>query len=111
MSITASLHRRTIYRKEKISVMMEELEGIKQIGKFRVAVSGKDLHGELTQAGSKTSIYLQDDEFFEAFPKPRRCITGVLLDLTRVTLLDCITMSGTGSGSRGAEQYHFASLF
>jgi hypothetical protein len=91
--------------------MMEELEGLKQNGKFRVAASGKDLHGELTLAGSKTSIYLQDDDFFETFPKPHRCITGVLLDLTRVTLLDCITMSGTGSGSRGAEQYHFARLF
>ena len=91
--------------------MMEDLEGVKQIGKFRVAALSKDLHGELTLAGSKSSIYLQDDDFFEAFPKPRRCITGVLLDLTRVTLLDCITMSGTGSGSRGAEKYHFASLF
>jgi len=91
--------------------MMEELEGVKQSGKFRFAASGKDLHGELTLAGSKTSIYLQDSDFFDAFPKPRRYITGVLLDLTRVTLIDCITMSGTGSRSRGVERYHFASLF
>lgn len=90
---------------------MEELEGVKQSGKFRLAASGKDLHGELTLAGSKTSIYLQDDDFFDAFPKPRRCITGVLLDLTRVTLIDCVTISGTGSGSRGGERYHFANLF
>jgi ApeA N-terminal domain 1 len=91
--------------------VIEELQGVKQSGKFRLVGSGKDVHGELTLAGSKTSIYLQDDDFFDAFPKPRRCITGVLLDLTRVTLIDCITMSGTGNGSRGGEQYHFASLF
>jgi hypothetical protein len=91
--------------------MMEELEGLKQSGKFRLAASDKDLHGELTLAGSKTSIYLQDNDFFEAFPKPRRCITGVLLDFTQVTLIDCVTMTGTGSGSRGGERYHFANFF
>jgi len=79
--------------------MMEELEGVKQSGKFRFAASGKDLHGELTLAGSKTSIYLQDSDFFDSFPKPRRYITGALLDLTRVTLIDCITMSGTGTAA------------
>jgi hypothetical protein len=91
--------------------MMEELEGVKQSGKFRLEASGKDLHGELTLGGSKTSIYLQDGDFFDAFPRSHRSITGVLLDLTRVTLVDCITMSGTGSGSRGGEQYHFAKFF
>ena len=90
--------------------MMEELEGVKQSGRFKVALD-RDLHGELTLAGSKSSLYLHDAEFFDAFPKPRRCVTGVLLDLTRVTLINCITMSGTGTGSRGGEQYHFASLF
>jgi hypothetical protein len=93
------------------STEVKEVEGVKQSGKFRLAPSGKELHGELKLAGSKTSIYLQDEEFFEAFPKPRRCITGILLDFTRVTLIDCITNSGTGSGSRGAERYHFATLF
>lgn len=91
--------------------MMEELERVKQSGKFRLDASGKDIHGELTLAGAKSSIYLQDSDFFDSFPKPHRCITGVLLDLTRVTLIDCITMSGTGSGSRGGERYHFATLF
>ena len=74
--------------------MMEELEGVKQSGKFRLEASGKDLHGELTLGGSKTSIYLQDGDFFDAFPRPHRCITGVLLDLTRVTVpLENLEMS------------------
>jgi hypothetical protein len=42
---------------------MEELEGVKQSGKFRFAASGKDLHGELTLAGSKTSTYLRTETF------------------------------------------------
>ena len=91
--------------------MMEELDRVKQSGKFRLGASDKDLHGELTLAGSKSSIYLQDNDFFDAFPKPHRCVTGILLDLTKVTLIDCVTTFRTGNGSRGEERYYFASLF
>lgn len=90
---------------------MEILAGTKLSGQFKLSSSTKDLHGELTLAGPKTSLYLHDRDFFDAFPKPRRSVTGILLDLTRVTLIDCVTMSGTGTGSRGGEGYHFATLF
>lgn len=91
-------------------VMMDKLEGIKHTGQFRIATD-KDVHGELTLSGSKTSLYLHDRDFFDAYPRPGRCVTGVLLDLTKVTLVDCVTMSGTGTGSRGGERYHFSNLF
>jgi len=90
--------------------MMDKLEGIKHTGQFRIATD-KDVHGELTLSGSKTSLYLHDRDFFDAYPRPGRCVTGVLLDLRKVTLIDCVTMSGTGTGSRGGERYHFANLF
>ena len=91
--------------------MVKQLEGTKQSGRFRLSSSSKDLHGELALAGSQTSLYLHDNEFFDAFPKPGRCVTGVLFDLTKLTLIDCVTMSGTVSGSRDGERYHFANLF
>jgi len=88
--------------------MMKELEGAKQVGTFTVS-PGRDLHGELTLAGSKTSLYLRDKEFFP-IDFPDRCLKGVLHDLKRVTLLGCIS-PGTGTASYGSEGYHFAEVF
>jgi hypothetical protein len=87
--------------------MMKELEGTKQVGTF--AVSCRDLHGELTLAASKTSLYLRDKDFFPT-DFPDRCLKGVLHDLKRVTLLGCLS-SGPGTASYGSERYHFAEVF
>jgi ApeA N-terminal domain 1/Apea-like HEPN len=91
--------------------MMEEVVGVKQSGKFKLTPSGKNLHGELTLAGSKTSLYLNDETDFDVYPVPGRCVTGILHDLTKITLLNCVTIFGTGTGTRGGERYHFAKLF
>ena len=91
--------------------MMEEIEGVKQTGKFRLTPSSQDLHGELTLARSKTSLYLNDRTFFDVYPARGRCVTGILYDLTKVTLINCVTMFGTGTGTSGGERYHFATLF
>lgn len=90
--------------------MMDELEGSKQTGRFTIS-QGKDVYGELTLAGAKTSLYLHNKEFFNTHAVPGQCVKGVLHDLTKVTLIQCITTSGTGSGSRGDERYHFANIF
>jgi ApeA N-terminal domain 1 len=88
--------------------MMKELEGTKQVGAFSVP-PGRDLHGELTLAGSKTSLYLRDKEFFLT-DSPDRCLNGVLHDLKRVSLLGCIS-PGTGTAFYGSEGYHFSEVF
>ena len=67
--------------------------------------------GELTFSGRKTSLYLYDKDLFITHPIPYQYIKGVLNDLTKVSLIDCITTSGTGSRHRGQEQYHFATVF
>jgi hypothetical protein len=90
--------------------MMDDLEGSKQTGRFTIS-PGKDLYGELTLAGAKTSLYLHDKEFFNTHGMPGQCVKGVLHDLTKVSLIQCIMTSGTGSGSRGDERYHFANIF
>ena len=88
---------------------MRQVEESNMSGAFTIA-PGKELYGELTLARAKTSLYLHDREFFH-LGLPQNFITGVLHDLTKVTLINCITTSGTGSGSRGEERYHFAKVF
>lgn len=91
-------------------IMMDELEQSKRAGTFTIT-PGKDVYGELTLAGGNTSLYLRDKEFFHTLDIPGGCVKGVLHDLTKVTLIDCITTSGLGSASRGTEKYNFASIF
>jgi hypothetical protein len=88
--------------------MMNELEGSKQSGTFTIAL-GNELYGELTLAGSKTSLHLRDESFFSP-NTPDRSLKGVLHDLRKVTLVDCIS-PGTGTASYGTERYHFADIF
>lgn len=87
-----------------------KLEKEKQSGMFSTA-RDRSVFGELKLARSRTSLYLQDKEYFDTRNVPDRCITGVLHDLTRVSLINCITTSGTGHATRGDERYHFASIF
>jgi len=81
-----------------------------KFGKFLVA-TGKEVTGELRVAGKNSELYVRDDERFSPFAPADGCITGILHDLTKVTLLDCITLEGLGSASRGSEQYYYAKLF
>ena len=89
---------------------MKKARGSKQAGRFIVS-NGREIYGELTLAGDKTSLYLQDEDEFSTRDVPGRRITGVLRDLTKVSLIDCVTMSGKGSVTRGAEGYQFATVF
>jgi hypothetical protein len=90
-------------------MILEKFKKSTHSGTF-VVPPDKSLHGELTLAGSKTALYLQDEDYFELRGVPSLCVKGVLHDLTRVTLIDCIS-SGTGSATRGAEGYYFSTLF
>jgi len=91
---------------------METTQGSQKAGRFIIS-PGREVSGELTLAGSNTSLFLHDKEHFYNKVIPDRCILGVLHDLTRVSLLDCIT-TRSGSGGRGAiedERYHVANIF
>jgi len=90
--------------------MINKLKKSKQTGRFSL-FPGKDVYGELTLARQRTSLYLQDIDYFDTFSISDQCVKGVLLDLTKVTLIQCITTSGTGSSFRGEQRYHFASIF
>ncbi len=88
----------------------ERIEDSKRSGRFTVA-PGRDVYGELTLAGRDTSLYLHDKDPFNTHAAPDWCLKGVLLDLTRITLVDCITTEGTGSATKGDDRYHFAKVF
>lgn len=89
---------------------MNDLENSKQAGTFTIS-PGKDIYGELTFSGPNSTLYLRDNEYFDMRAIPGQCIKGTLHDLTKVTLLHCITKSGTGHATRGKEKYCFATIF
>lgn len=88
---------------------MDELEERKRAGTFTIS-PGKDVYGELTLAGQKTSLYLHDKEL-NTDTISGQCVMGVLHDLTKVSLIQCITPSVPGSVTRGNERYNFANIF
>jgi hypothetical protein len=90
--------------------MSRTAEASTKFGKFSIS-QDRQVYGELRLAGRETSLYLQDDAFFDTYSMPDGCVTGTLADLTKVTLIQCVTIEGPGSGSRDGEKYYFAKLF
>jgi hypothetical protein len=89
---------------------MEKLEGKKFSGMF--SVSGeREIYGEVTFGGTNTSLYLQDEKSFTVIGNPDKCIHGVLNDLKKVSLINCIGPSEPGvvQGKNGG--YHFVDIF
>jgi hypothetical protein len=82
----------------------------KQAGTFTVC-QDKAVYGELTISGAKTTLCLRDPEFFPTHDLPDQNITGILHDLTKVTLIHCVTpkVPGHVSGPKGT--YYFAKVF
>lgn len=90
--------------------MPDNLEGSKRTGMFTIS-PGRDVYGELTFARQNSSLYLRDKEFFNTIDIPDQYVKGVLHDLTKVSLLNCITTEGPVSASRGKESYSYAKMF
>ncbi len=89
---------------------MASFEGFRKSGTFTVS-PGVEVQGDLTLKGAKTTLDLYAKDFFSTHALQDGCILGWLHDRTKVSLIDCITTQGLGSGSRGEEHYHFASVF
>jgi len=89
---------------------MDSFEGFRKSGTFIVA-PGIEVQGDLILKGSKTTLDLYAKDFFSTHDIQEGCILGALHDRTKVSLINCITTQGPGSGSRGDECYHFSSVF
>ena len=89
---------------------MESFEGFRKSGTFIVS-AGREVQGDLILKRSKTTLDLYAKDFFSTRDIEEGCILGALHDQTKVSMINCITTQGPGSGSRGDERYHFSSVF
>src|SRR5258705_180115 len=89
---------------------MDDLRKSKQAGEFTLA-PGETIHGALTVAGPDSALYLYHPHEIQTHAELHQYITGVLQDLTKVSLIDCLTTLVPGHGSRGNEEYYFACIF
>ena len=89
---------------------MDDLRKSKHHGQFSLA-PGVQLYGELTVAGRRTSLYLYDRQYFKTYVMPHQYIMGVLHDLSKVSLIDCLMPPIPGHGSRRGEEYYSARAF
>lgn len=87
---------------------MEKFKDFRKSGTFKLS-SGAEVPGELSLKGGATSLDLHSGSFFDTHAS--HDIAGLFCDRSKVSLIDCITMSGPGSGNRGEERYHFSSVF
>jgi len=69
------------------------------------------VYGELTYAGRETSLRLTDSTHFDTYPIQGGCLKGTLHDLTRVSLLRCVTTPVPSEVSGGIEGCYFADVF
>jgi hypothetical protein len=89
---------------------VDDLRKSKHAGKFTLAPR-EEIYGELTIAGPESTVYLYDRHEFQTHAGLHQYITGILQDLTKVSLIDCLTTLVPGHGARAGEEYYFASVF
>jgi hypothetical protein len=89
---------------------VDDLRKSRHAGKFTLA-PGEEIYGELTVAGPDSTVYLYDRHQFQTHAGLHQYIAGILQDLTKVSLIDCLTTLVPGHGARGGEEYYFASVF
>jgi hypothetical protein len=90
---------------------MQNYEGFKKAGKFMLS-DGTEVQGELCLNGAETILDLYSNSFVETHAAD---ISGILYDRSKVSLIDCITMSRESSytidrATDGAK-YHSSRFF
>jgi len=86
---------------------MHKFSDFKRSGTFKL-LSGEEVSGELSLDGGATRLELYSSAYFDPHSKD---ILGTLHDRSKVSLINCLVMSGPGAGSRSGESYHFSSVF
>lgn len=89
---------------------MTPTENPRQAGTFKLAPA-EEIYGELTLAGEKSHLYLRREKEFATHAKPEQYITGILHDLTKVSLIDCLTPPVPSHAARGGEEYFCTTIF
>ena len=89
------------------ALVTQKYEGFKKAGSFTLT-SGMEIQGELCLQGAATTLDLYSGSSFDWHVGSD--IFGVLYDRSKVSLINCVTMSSS-SATRGGENYHFSSIF
>jgi hypothetical protein len=89
--------------------MINKLITSKQIGTFKLS-SGEEVWGELSVKNSDTSLFIRCTQPLDKAIKSQEYVTGVLYDLTKVTLVDCLLIR-TLRRPVGGQMYYFTSVF
>lgn len=84
--------------------------GARISGTFEIEAD-RAIFGELTLESSQSRLYLRDDDFFHTLSLPDGYLKGHAHDLSCLSLFNCITLSGPGSGMAGDTSFSFAELF
>jgi len=92
-----------------MGVKMDKPDKWSRTGTF-ILPSGKEIFGELRLKGANTALNLRDKDDLGLEVTPVQTVYGVLHDLTKVSLLECITLQTSGSMRRG-EKFHSARIF
>jgi len=87
---------------------MDKYKEFRKSGLFKVSPD-VEVSGELSLKGGATSLDLYSTSFFDTHAS--QDIFGTFHDRSKVSLINCITMSGPGGGTKGKEHYHFSSVF
>lgn len=90
--------------------MLENIEKQKHGGMFNIS-SDKEIRGELTLDGPRSSLQLWDRQYDHLHDMQSNFIKGVLNDLTKVSLLDCIKTGGVGIINKENDRISFRNLF
>jgi hypothetical protein len=90
--------------------MSVKAKNVKRSGNFWVPAESNKHYGELTLAGAKSTLYLRDEEYFDT-SKIGALLKGELFDLTKVSLINCITPRVPSSFSSEKGGYHYAKVF
>ena len=86
---------------------MEKYKGFRKSGVFRVS-SGVEVPGDLSLKGGSTLLTLYSKSFGVHASED---LAGTFHDRSRVSLINCITMSESGRGGKDEESYHTTSVF
>lgn len=82
----------------------------RQTGNFTLP-AGTEVYGELKLAGLKTSLHLHSKQRFPTNDIRDHHVTGVLHDLTKVSLIDCLAPTEPAFVEQGTDVYYYADVF
>lgn len=88
--------------------MLKTDDGAQYSGHFEI--DGKTLDGEITFDGRRTKLYVHSPTFFRPDEVKDRCVNGILHDLTKVSLFDCVAGGISGSSWSTEGSFEFADI-